>query len=72
GRVWHRLDADLAQWRGTGTVLRWRYTTDQLYVGRGVYVDAVRVEDGGRTVFDENRPGDARRITAVGWAASAD
>ncbi|SEE35106.1 CubicO group peptidase, beta-lactamase class C family [Streptomyces sp. 2131.1] len=72
GRVWHHLDADLAQWRGTGTVLRWRYTTDQLYVGRGVYVDAVRVEDGGRTVFDENRPGDARRITAVGWAASAD
>ncbi|WNI26500.1 serine hydrolase [Streptomyces sp. ITFR-16] len=71
GRVWHRLDADLAQWHGTETVLRWRYTTDQLYVGRGVYVDAVRVEDGGRTVFDESRPGDARRITADGWAASA-
>ncbi|MFD5072442.1 serine hydrolase, partial [Streptomyces sp. NPDC058369] len=72
GRVWHRLDADLAPWRGTGTVLRWRYTTDQLYVGRGVYVDAVRVEDGGRTVFDESRPGDARLITAEGWAPSAD
>ncbi|WP_285564104.1 serine hydrolase [Streptomyces sp. RTGN2] len=71
GRVWHRLDADLAQWRGTETVLRWRYTTDQLYVGRGVYVDAIRVEDGGRTVFDEGRPGDVRRIEAKGWAASA-
>ncbi|MET9659823.1 serine hydrolase [Streptomyces sp. NPDC006510] len=72
GRVWHRLDADLAAWRGKEVRLRWRYTTDQLYVGRGVYVDAVRVEDGNRTVFDESRSGDAVRIEALGWAASAD
>lgn len=71
GRVWHRLDADLAQWGGGALRLRWRYATDQLYVGRGVYVDAIRVEDGGRTVFDEGRPSDARRIEANGWAASA-
>ncbi|MFH8516246.1 serine hydrolase [Streptomyces gelaticus] len=72
GRVWHRLDADLAAWRGKEVRLRWRYTTDQLYVGRGAYVDAVRVEDGNRTVFDEGRPGDAARIEALGWTASAD
>ncbi|MFJ7626906.1 serine hydrolase [Streptomyces sp. NPDC097595] len=72
GRVWHRLDAGLAGVRGAGVLLRWRYTTDQLYVGRGVYVDAIKVEDGGRTVFDEGRPSDARRIEATGWAASAD
>ncbi|MFE3945320.1 serine hydrolase [Streptomyces sp. NPDC059118] len=71
GRVWHRLDADLAAWRGKEVRLRWRYTTDQLYVGRGAYVDAVRVEDGHRTVFDESRPGDAGRIEALGWTASA-
>ncbi|MFJ1613621.1 serine hydrolase [Streptomyces sp. NPDC088249] len=72
GRVWHRLDADLAAWRGKEVRLRWRYATDQLYVGRGVYVDAVRVEDGNRTAFDENRSGDAARIEALGWTASAD
>ncbi|MGW1690861.1 serine hydrolase [Streptomyces sp. NPDC002399] len=72
GRVWHRLEADLAAWRGKEVRLRWRYATDQLYVGRGVYVDAVRVEDGNRTVFDEARSGDAARIEALGWTASAD
>lgn len=72
GRVWHRLEAALGDRRGAGVRLRWRYTTDQLYVGRGVYVDAIRVEDGNRTVFDEARPSDARRIEANGWAASAD
>lgn len=71
GRVWHRLEADLAQWGGRELRLRWRYATDQLYVGRGVYVDAIKVEAGGRTVFDEGRPSDARRIEANGWAASA-
>ncbi|HBF81249.1 MAG TPA: serine hydrolase [Streptomyces sp.] len=72
GRVWHRLEADLAAWRGTEVRLRWRCTTDQLYVGRGAYVDAVRVEDGGRTLFDGVRPADARRVKASGWAVSAD
>ncbi|MCG7528582.1 serine hydrolase [Streptomyces sp. OfavH-34-F] len=72
GRVWHRLEAGLAGLRGAEVRLRWRYTTDQLYVGRGVYVDGIRVEDGGRTVFDEHRAPDARRIEADGWAASAD
>ncbi|WP_326734235.1 serine hydrolase [Streptomyces sp. NBC_01022] len=71
GRVWHRLDADLAQWSGGELRLRWRYATDQLYVGRGAYVDAIRIEDGGRTVFDEGRPSDARRIEANGWTPSA-
>lgn len=72
GRVWHRLEAGLGDWRGTRVHLRWRYTTDQLYVGRGAYVDAIRVEDGSRTVFDEARSPDARRIEADGWAPSAD
>ncbi|MFC9246105.1 serine hydrolase [Streptomyces sp. NPDC057136] len=72
GRVWHRLDADLTSWRGTDVRLRWRYSTDRLYVGRGVYVDSIRVEDGDRTVFNEARPSDARRIEAVGWTMSAD
>ncbi|MEW2399050.1 serine hydrolase [Streptomyces sp. NPDC046862] len=69
GRVWHRVTADLPG--AGGTVLRWRYGTDRLYVGRGVYVDGLRVETGGRVVFDERRAADAARIDAVGWTASA-
>ncbi|MGW3088375.1 serine hydrolase [Streptomyces sp. NPDC001108] len=72
GRVWHDLEADLTAWRGTELRLRWRYATDQLYVGRGVYVDAVRVEDDGRTLFDDSRSRDASRVEARGWTASAD
>ncbi|MFI8870066.1 serine hydrolase [Streptomyces sp. NPDC053707] len=72
GRVWHRLEADLKAWRGTEVRLRWRYVTDQLYVGRGVYVDGVRVEDAGRTLFDDGRPRDAGRVEATGWAVSSD
>ncbi|WP_328404343.1 serine hydrolase [Streptomyces sp. NBC_00390] len=72
GRVWHRLDADLAAWCGQEVRLRWRYATDRLYAGRGAYVDALRVEDAGRTVFDEVRPADAALIEANGWTASRD
>ncbi|MGC0333839.1 CubicO group peptidase (beta-lactamase class C family) [Streptomyces sp. SAI-170] len=71
GRVWHRLSAALpAQ---PHLVLRWRYATDRLYVGRGVYVDALRVEAGDdQVLFDEGRPADRARIEATGWRASAD
>ncbi|WP_405499827.1 serine hydrolase [Streptomyces anulatus] len=72
GRVWHRLEADLTAWRGRDVTLRWRYATDRLYVGRGAYVDGLRVRDGVRTVFDAERPRDAGRIEATGWAPSAD
>ncbi|MFI9344751.1 serine hydrolase [Streptomyces sp. NPDC052773] len=70
GRVWHRLVADLPAVRGL--TVRWRYTTDRLYVGRGAYVDALRVTAGGEVLFDEARPADAARITAAGWSATAD
>ncbi|MEU3980779.1 serine hydrolase [Streptomyces sp. NPDC026672] len=70
GRVRHRLTAVVPA--GRGTVLRWRYTTDRLYVGRGAYVDELRVEAGGDVVFDGERPADAARLTAVGWTLSAD
>ncbi|MEU9361649.1 serine hydrolase [Streptomyces sp. NPDC048301] len=72
GRVWHRLEASLAGLSGKDVNLRWRYTTDQLYVGRGVYVDGIRVEDGGHTLFDERRGTDALCIEATGWTASTD
>ncbi|MFJ3814145.1 serine hydrolase [Streptomyces sp. NPDC090056] len=75
GRAWHRLAAEVPEAaRGSVPVrLRWRYATDARYVGRGVYVDGVRVLDGaGRPLFDEARPADGARIEAVGWTASRD
>ncbi|GAB2893143.1 serine hydrolase domain-containing protein [Streptomyces deserti] len=70
GRVWHRLTADLPAARQL--TLRWRYATDRLYVGRGAYVDGLRVEAADGVLFDEARPADAARVHAVGWAPSAD
>jgi CubicO group peptidase (beta-lactamase class C family) len=70
GRVWHGLTADLPAHRQLA--LRWRYTTDRLYVGRGAYVDGLRVGNSGGVLFDEARPSDAERIAAVGWVAAAD
>jgi CubicO group peptidase (beta-lactamase class C family) len=70
GRVWHQLTAGLPAARSL--TLRWRYTTDRLYVGRGAYADGLRVEAGGDVLFDDARPADAARVEAVGWTASAD
>ncbi|PWI13510.1 serine hydrolase [Streptomyces sp. Act143] len=70
GRVWHRLTADLPA--HTQLALRWRYLTDRLYVGRGAYVDGLRVRAGEAVLFDGARPADAARIAAVGWSTSAD
>ncbi|MEV0977179.1 serine hydrolase [Streptomyces sp. NPDC049915] len=69
-RTWHRLTAPLPPARSL--TLRWRYGTDRLYVGRGAYVDALRVETADGPLFDERRPADAARIEAKGWSASAD
>ncbi|MEV8593734.1 serine hydrolase [Streptomyces sp. NPDC052012] len=70
GRVWHALTADLPAARGL--VVRWRYATDRLYVGRGAYVDGVRVESADGVLFDEARPADRARVEARGWVPSAD
>ncbi|HZG06097.1 MAG TPA: serine hydrolase [Streptomyces sp.] len=72
GRVWHRARAGLGAWRGRTVRLRWRYATDARYTGRGAYVDEIRIEDGGRALFDDSRRKDAARIVPDGWTASAD
>ncbi|KUN19851.1 serine hydrolase [Streptomyces antibioticus] len=70
GRVWHRLTAGLPAHRQL--ILRWRYATDRLYVGRGAYVDGLRVGTADAVLFDGSRPGDAGRIAAAGWAPAVD
>ncbi|WP_263985803.1 beta-lactamase family protein [Streptomyces sp. NK15101] len=73
GRVWHRLTAEVPEPGAFPVRLRWRYATDKRYVGRGVYVDGVRVLDAtGRPLFDEARPADAARVEAAGWTRSPD
>jgi CubicO group peptidase (beta-lactamase class C family) len=68
GRRWARATATLPA--GT-TAVRWRYTTDPVYQGRGVYVDGVRAFDGGRLVFDGERRADAGRFQPSGWVVSS-
>ncbi|MDL5199818.1 serine hydrolase [Streptomyces sp. ALI-76-A] len=70
GRVWHRLTAALPA--ASRVSVRWRYATDRLYVGRGAYVDGLRVEAADGVLFDEARPADSARIETAGWTASAD
>ncbi|WP_199546480.1 serine hydrolase domain-containing protein [Streptomyces sp. N35] len=72
GRTWHTVTADLSGIGGAAARLRWRYATDQLYVGRGAYVDELRVQAGRHKLFDSARPADARRIEATGWTVSRD
>ena len=67
GRRWLRESAVVPD--GT-TDLRWRYTTDALYEGRGVYVDGIRVTGPHGPLFDDRRPADAARIQLSGWQVS--
>jgi hypothetical protein len=46
--------------------VRWRYTTDALYAGRGVFVDGVRVVGGRGVLLDSERRPDA--LVAQGWS----
>jgi CubicO group peptidase (beta-lactamase class C family) len=69
GRRWYVARAVLpadARW------LRWRYSTDAAYVGRGVYVDRVRITTAEGVLFDERRPADDARWLPDGFTKSAD
>ncbi|MGW6867461.1 serine hydrolase [Streptomyces sp. NPDC054901] len=72
GRAWHRLEAPLPARPGREVRLRFRHAATGRYVGRGVYVDVLRVAEPARLLFAEDRPADAARIEAVGWTRSAD
>ncbi|MFE0698781.1 serine hydrolase [Streptomyces sp. NPDC058872] len=75
GRVWYGVSARMPvpEPAADPVRLRWRCSTDRKYVGRGVYVNGLRLLDAaGRALFDEARPRDAARIDAVGWIRSED
>ncbi|WP_370617198.1 serine hydrolase domain-containing protein [Mumia sp. Pv 4-285] len=69
GRQWLKADAALP----TGaTHLRWSYTGLRATPsrGRGVYVDGVLAADPVGVLFNGQRPADATRFVAEGWAES--
>jgi hypothetical protein len=54
-RGWWSVQAEVPQ--AADITLRWRFTTDRLYTGRGVYLDAIRVTDGDRLLLNgEKQP----------------
>jgi hypothetical protein len=64
-RHWHQVTADI----GAGDqTLRWRYTSDPLYQGRGVYVDGVKISSGHKVLFDGERTPES--FIASGWRLS--
>lgn len=70
-RTWWQADADLTRTDAAAgrLLLRWRFTTDATNLGRGVYVDGVKVvaRTGGVVLDGERRPD---VFTATGWAAA--
>ncbi|WP_236796286.1 serine hydrolase domain-containing protein [Amycolatopsis sp. GM8] len=63
-RVWWRVAAQVPA--AGQVILRWRYTTDTSYTGRGVLIDGVRVTStNGKLVDAERTPSS---LSAVGWA----
>lgn len=65
-RRWAEASATLP---GGVTDLRWRYKTDKMYEGRGVYVDCVRASNAdGQQIFNSSRQSDATAFQPDGWS----
>ena len=66
-RAWWKAAGLLPQ--GASVSLRWRYSTDPSYTGRGVSVDGVKVTESGRSLLDGER--NPAVFVAEGWQLSA-
>ncbi|WP_216213677.1 serine hydrolase domain-containing protein [Amycolatopsis aidingensis] len=66
-RAWWRVYA-LVPRMGELT-LRWQFTTDQYYSGRGIHIDTIRVGDFHGTILDGER--EPAAFTEVGWGLRA-
>jgi hypothetical protein len=62
-RHWMQARAELA---AGDQLVRWRYTTDGAYLGRGVFVDDVLVVGSGGVVLDGEKSPEA--FSSEGWA----
>jgi CubicO group peptidase (beta-lactamase class C family) len=66
-RAWWKASGALP--RGAAVSLRWRYSTDPNYTGRGVSVDGVKVTESGRSLLDGER--NPAVFVAEGWQLSS-
>lgn len=66
-RAWWKASGPLPQ--GASVSLRWRYSTDPNYTGRGVSVDGVKVTESGRSLLDGER--NPAAFVAEGWQLSS-
>ena len=66
-RSWWRVTAEVPA--AGQVVLRWRYTTDGQYTGRGVYLDDVRVTSTHGILLDAER--NPESLSATKWARKA-
>ena len=62
-RRWMQARADLAVGQQQ---LRWRYTTDANYLGRGIFVDGVRIAGKSGVLLDGERHPES--LVAQGWS----
>jgi CubicO group peptidase (beta-lactamase class C family) len=64
-RSWWTVRAEVPQ--AGDITLRWRYTTDSRYTGRGIYVDAILVTDGNRVLLNGEK--EPHMLHPQGWEA---
>lgn len=62
-RSWWRVSAELPA--AGQVILRWRYTTDSFYTGRGVSLDGVRITSTNGILLDSERTPPS--LSAIGW-----
>jgi hypothetical protein len=62
-RAWWRVEARLPQ--AAEITLRWRFTTDARYTGRGVHLDEIVVTDRGRTLLNGEK--EPHKLQPDGW-----
>ncbi|MGH3489555.1 MAG: serine hydrolase [Actinopolymorphaceae bacterium] len=68
GRHWQQASAEIEGPPGK-IQIRWRYVTDALHQGRGVYVDGIRLGDAAGLLLDGERSPDL--FTADGWTEAS-
>ena len=69
-RSWHDVAVPLGTSTGTDVLVRWRYVSDALYQGRGVYLDDIQVTGLRGPLFDDDRAADRDRVRTDGWLLS--
>ncbi|GAA5164937.1 MULTISPECIES: serine hydrolase [Amycolatopsis] len=66
-RSWWRVTAEVPA--SARVILRWRYTTDTSYTGRGVAVDGVRITSNNSTLLDDEAR--STSLSAIGWVRNS-